>query len=88
MVVVFGCFHGLVYLPVLLSIIGPKPYASSATAEHNQHAEMQQVTQKENGTYHQNDVKTHTNETNERVPESPSKHTYSRIFFFLTNLDN
>ena len=25
----FGLYHGLVYLPVLLSLIGPKPYASA-----------------------------------------------------------
>ena len=27
LVVVFGLFHGLVFLPVILSLIGPAPYA-------------------------------------------------------------
>ena len=27
MVVIFGMFHGLFFLPVSLSLIGPKPYA-------------------------------------------------------------
>lgn len=27
LVVVFGLFHGLVVLPVLLSLVGPKPYS-------------------------------------------------------------
>ena len=26
LVVIFGLFHGLCFLPVVLSIIGPKPY--------------------------------------------------------------
>lgn len=29
MVVVFGMFHGLVYLPIILSLLGPKPYAQT-----------------------------------------------------------
>ena len=28
-VVLFGLFHGLVYLPVMLSLVGPSPYESS-----------------------------------------------------------
>ena len=28
MVVVFGLFHGLVYFPILLSLIGPKGYST------------------------------------------------------------
>jgi len=33
LVVVFGLFHGLVYLPVLMSLVGPKPYSSSEEDE-------------------------------------------------------
>ncbi|XP_066915990.1 patched domain-containing protein 3-like isoform X1 [Clytia hemisphaerica] len=29
LVVVFGMFHGVVYLPIVLSLVGPEPYASS-----------------------------------------------------------
>lgn len=32
LVVVYGLYHGLVFLPVLLSLVGPEPYAT-ATAE-------------------------------------------------------
>ena len=32
-VVVFGLFHGLAYLPVILSWIGPEPYHSDKTEE-------------------------------------------------------
>ncbi|KAL3868797.1 hypothetical protein ACJMK2_041557 [Sinanodonta woodiana] len=32
-VVVFGLFHGLVYLPVILSFIGPAPYESASESE-------------------------------------------------------
>ncbi|KAK3599821.1 hypothetical protein CHS0354_022387 [Potamilus streckersoni] len=32
-VVVFGLFHGLVYLPVILSFIGPAPYKSASESE-------------------------------------------------------
>lgn len=31
LVVVFGMFHGLVYLPIILSLLGPKPYAQFET---------------------------------------------------------
>lgn len=29
LVVVFGLFHGVIFLPVILSIIGPQPYETS-----------------------------------------------------------
>lgn len=32
-VVVYGLFHGLCYLPVLLSVIGPAPYDSAQSYE-------------------------------------------------------
>ena len=32
--VVYGMFHGLVYLPVLLSSIGPSPYDSAKPGDH------------------------------------------------------
>lgn len=32
--VLFGLFHGLCYLPVLLSAIGPSPYESAQSHEH------------------------------------------------------
>jgi len=32
-VVVFGLFHGLVFLPVLLSLVGPTPYEHIITSE-------------------------------------------------------
>ncbi|CAG7727935.1 unnamed protein product [Allacma fusca] len=35
LVVVFGLFHGLVFLPTLLSIIGPQPYPSAFTLAHS-----------------------------------------------------
>ncbi|XP_057299716.1 patched domain-containing protein 3-like isoform X2 [Hydractinia symbiolongicarpus] len=33
LVVVFGMFHGLVYLPIMLRLIGPKPYAKVISHE-------------------------------------------------------
>lgn len=33
-VVAYGLFHGLCYLPVLLSAIGPSPYDSARSHEH------------------------------------------------------
>jgi len=33
LVVLFGLFHGLVFLPVVLSIIGPDPYLSASGAQ-------------------------------------------------------
>lgn len=33
-VVLFGLFHGLCYLPVLLSAIGPSPYESAQSQDH------------------------------------------------------
>lgn len=33
LIVLFGLFHGLVYLPILLSLFGPKPYQSAYTAD-------------------------------------------------------
>ncbi|ODN02586.1 Patched domain-containing protein 3, partial [Orchesella cincta] len=35
LVVVYGLFHGLVFLPVLLSIIGPAPYATAVLEDEN-----------------------------------------------------
>lgn len=29
LVIIFGLFHGVVFLPVILSIIGPQPYVIS-----------------------------------------------------------
>lgn len=34
LVVVFGLFHGLAYLPVVLSWIGPDPYCSDFSPKH------------------------------------------------------
>lgn len=31
LVVIFGLFHGLVYLPIILSWIGPSPYGSASS---------------------------------------------------------
>ena len=40
LVVVFGLFHGLVFLPVLLSVVGPRAYGVASNAEQQQsHAE-------------------------------------------------
>ena len=33
-VVAYGLFHGLCYLPVILSVIGPAPYDSAQSHEH------------------------------------------------------
>ncbi|KAJ7386391.1 Patched domain-containing protein 3 [Desmophyllum pertusum] len=33
-VVIYGLFHGLCYLPVLLSAIGPSPYESAQSQDH------------------------------------------------------
>ncbi|KAJ8306409.1 hypothetical protein KUTeg_016954 [Tegillarca granosa] len=33
LIVLFGLFHGLVYLPILLSLFGPKPYQSAYTTD-------------------------------------------------------
>ncbi|CAL8090383.1 unnamed protein product [Orchesella dallaii] len=44
LVVVYGLFHGLVFLPVLLSIMGPAPYATvipEVGADRNEAKEMQ-----------------------------------------------
>ena len=34
-----GLFHGLVYLPVLLSLIGPKPYGENEPVENQEMSE-------------------------------------------------
>ena len=34
-VVLYGLFHGLCYLPVLLSAIGPAPYESATQSQHD-----------------------------------------------------
>ena len=41
MVVIFGMFHGLFFLPVSLSLIGPKPYAIHNDDEDTGHKNKQ-----------------------------------------------
>jgi len=41
--VVYGLFHGLVFLPVLLSIIGPAPYASAVSEDENNENEVKEM---------------------------------------------
>ena len=35
LVVVFGMFHGVVYLPIILSFVGPQAYGGSTTSPHD-----------------------------------------------------
>mgnify|MGYP001169713575 CR=1 FL=1 len=51
--ILFGLYHGLIVLPVLLSLIGPDPYAAKTEDEEEKDAEeadVQQDAKEQNGT--------------------------------------
>lgn len=39
LVILFGLFHGIIFLPVILSIIGPEPYQTNEQLEFDLAAE-------------------------------------------------
>ncbi|KAJ8305936.1 hypothetical protein KUTeg_016481 [Tegillarca granosa] len=47
LVVIFGLFHGLAYLPVVLSWIGPDPYCSNFSPKHAQIPQKSEIYSKE-----------------------------------------
>jgi Niemann-Pick C1 protein len=48
-VVACGLFHGLVFLPVMLSLIGPKAHISEQQQEQQEQQQTQQQQQKQPG---------------------------------------